>query len=53
MEEVKFTKSELARRVIDTQVDQLGSDLCVSMGELVERYGADSILVVETFYDSK
>ncbi len=50
MEEVKFTEAELARKMIEVEVDRLDSNLYMSMGQLVERYGAESILVVETDY---
>lgn len=50
-EEVKFTQAELARKMIEEEVDRLDSNLYISMGELVKRYGVESILVVDTFYD--
>jgi len=48
---VKFTDAELARQKIVERTESLDGVEEISLGELVERYGAHSHLYVEHYYD--
>lgn len=49
--EIEFTEAELARQLVEESVEYLNGDFRVKLKDLIERYGEESFLDVEVYYD--